>query len=699
MKTGLPYSMATLTVLSMGAPATLAQPESGLQLEEVMVTAQRREQSLQDVPIQVAAFSDQAIQDAGISTTEDFINLVPNVGLDDSFTYLNTLVTVRGVAQINNADSPVAIIIDGVPQNNQKQFKMNLFDVERIEVLKGPQGALYGRNAIGGAINIITRAPGEEVNGFAQVRYGEGSLVEVTGGFTAPISDKVGLRLAGLYKEDDGRLDNDFLGEKVDYVDKDYNVRARLTVEPSDWLYADFRIAYNEFEAGGIYDSIVDSGDANDYQPNRANLMGVTFGDVLDASMKLDFQTGLGTITAITGYSDLGENYRGDFDFGNPVTDPGGFFGLGFQAGQGQDLSVEILSQELRLTSPDENRLRYILGVYGIQKERTLLTRAFIDLNGTLDQIDTTALRLITLSEDNDNFAYAVFGEVSYDINQQLTLSGALRYDRDEREQTDVSTGAEREEDFDAWQPKVTLNWQLAPAKLAYATYSTGFRSGGFNAPTVGMPVFKDEYLDNYEIGFKTAWLNNRLIVNGAAFYTDVDDFQFFFVEGATASQIISNIDEVDIFGVELEMQAVLTEGLQVFAGLGTADSEIKQISVFPGNEGNHTPKTTEWTFNAGFQYRTPLGNGLTGMARMDYEHRGDKHWQVDNLDVQDPLDLISARVGIESSGWSVTLWGRNITDEEYYADYNSMEFSGLPYDIGWRAQPRAVGIEGRVNF
>lgn len=699
MKTVLPYSLATLTALAMGAPTTLAQSGGSLQLEEIVVTAQRREQSLQDVPIQVAAFSEQAIQDAGISTTEDFINLVPNVGLDDSFTYLNTLVTVRGVAQINNADSPVAIVIDGVPQNNQKQFKMNLFDVERIEVLKGPQGALYGRNAIGGAINIVTRAPGEELDGFAQVRYGKGSLVEVTGGVTAPISDKVGLRLAGSYKEDDGRLNNDFLGEKVDYVDKDYNVRTRLTVKPSDRLNADFRVAYNEFEAGGIYDSIVNSGDTNDYQPTRANLMGGTFGDVLDASMKLDFQTELGTITAITGYSDLSENYRGDLDFGNPVTDPGGFLGLGFQGGQGQDLSVEILSQELRLTSPDENRLRYIVGVYGVQTDRTLLTRAFMDLNDTLEQIDNPALRLITLSENNDNFAYAFFGEMSYDINQQLTLSGALRYDKDEREQTDLSTGAERDKNFHAWQPKVTLDWQFAPEKLAYATYSTGFRSGGFNAPTVGIPVFKDEYLHNYEIGFKTAWLDNRLIVNGATFYTDVEDFQFFFVEGATASQIIGNIDEVGIFGVELEMQAVLTQGLQVSAGLGTTDSDIKQISVFPGNEGNHTPKTTEWTFNAGFQYRAPLGNGLTGMARMDYEHRGDKHWQADNLDVQDPVDLVSARLGIESTGWSVTLWGRNLTDAEYYADYNPMQFSGLPYDIGWRAQPRAVGIEGRVNF
>lgn len=128
-------------------------------LEEVVVTAQYREQRLQDVPASVTAFTEQGIIDAGITSTQDFVNLTPNMTLDDSFTYGNTFVVVRGVTQVNNADSPIAIVVDGVPQNNQKQFKMDLFDVERIEVLKGPQGALYGRNAIGGAVNIVTKQP------------------------------------------------------------------------------------------------------------------------------------------------------------------------------------------------------------------------------------------------------------------------------------------------------------------------------------------------------------------------------------------------------------------------------------------------------------------------------------------------------------------------------------------------------------
>src|SRR5713226_6572854 len=156
-------------------------------LEEVVVTAQRREEKLQDVPVSVVAFNETAIRQAGIRNTADFMCLTPNVSFDQSFTVGNSFVTMRGVEQINNADSPVAIVVDGVPQGNQKQLKMDLFDVDRIEVLKGPQGALYGRNAIGGAINIITKQPTNDFSGFAQIGAGSGQEREGVFAMSGPI--------------------------------------------------------------------------------------------------------------------------------------------------------------------------------------------------------------------------------------------------------------------------------------------------------------------------------------------------------------------------------------------------------------------------------------------------------------------------------------------------------------------------------
>lgn len=668
--------------------------------DAIVVTAQRREENLQQVPAQVSVFTSDKVEDANIKSTQDFINLTPNVSLDSSDTYNNTFVVVRGVTQINNADAPVAIIVDGVPQNNQKQFNMNLFDIEQIEILKGPQGALYGRNAIGGAVNIITREPTNEFTGFANGSYGRGDAINVSGGISGPIiEDKVKFRLSGVYLEDGGRITNTFANKEQDFIDHDYAVRGRITAKAADWLDLDFRGSYRNFIAGSQYDSVVFSGDANDFVAPQLNLPGETRGDQAEFTFKFDADVGFATLTGITGYTDLSEINRGDLDFRNPVDSPGGFLGFGIQVGQGQDLFVKMLSQEIRLTSPTDQRLRWIAGAYYIHTDRDLRTRGFIDLNGTFEQIDNPALVLIDRQESNGNNAYALFGQLDFDIADNLTVSAGLRYDRDDREQKDLVASAKRDDSFDAVQPKVTLTYRLSDERLIYATYSTGFRSGGFNAPGVVLDKFADENLENYELGFRSVWADRRLILNGAAYLSQVDDFQFFFVEAVSASQIIANIDEVRIFGVELEAQAKLASDLEVYAAVGTTDSDIRSITVFPGNEGNHTPKTTSMSMNAGFQYTPRLTAELEGFLRVDYERRGKRYWQVDNVDVQNPLDLINLRVGIQSDRYGLYFWGKNLTGEEYFTDFNAREFSGLDVDIGFRGQPATYGVEARLRF
>ena len=701
-------SLASTIALAWAGPA-MAQDqveEDAEGLNTIVVTAQTREQKLQDVPIQVAAFDEQQIADAGIVSTQDFIDLVPNVSFDDSFTYLNSFVVVRGVSQINNADSPVAVIVDGVPQNNQKQLKLNLFDLERIEVLKGPQGGLYGRNAIGGAIIIVTKEPGDEFSGMGRAIYGRGELVNLSAAVSTPIGDSAGLRVSGNYVTDNGRIENSFTGKKVDFVDHDWEGRARFVADVAPGVGVDLRASYRDFQAGGIYDSLVVSGNANDIVDPSENIEGLTFGNIFDAAMKWDFELGGGTFTSISGYTDLTENYRGDLDFSNPVDDPDGFNGTGLQLGQGQDMDVKLLSQELRYVSDDSLPFRWILGAYYLNTDRTLQTRGFVDMEGittggvgSRDQIDNPALVIINNKASNSNNAYAVYANFEYDLTDSLILQGALRYDRDEREQTDLVNGGSTSRAFDAVQPKVTLTYRVTDDALVYGTYSTGFRSGGFNGPGTIIPVFRDEYLQNFEAGFKTSWLNNRLVVNGAAYFAKSDDYQYFFVDVTTASQIIGNIDKVDIFGVELEVQALLADGLQVFAGLGTTDTDIKENALDPATVGNKTPKTTDWNSNLGFQYKAPITNTLDVLLRAQWEHRGNKYWQLDNIDIQDPIDLLGVRVGVENDRFGLFFTADNILGEEYYADYNPANYAGLTEDIGFRAQPSTWAIEATVKF
>lgn len=668
-------------------------------IKDIVVTAQRRTEKLQQVPIQVAAFSSDKIEDAGITSTQDFVSLVPNVSLDESFTYLNSFVVVRGVTQINNADSPVAVIVDGVPQNSQKQLRMNLFDVERIEVLKGPQGGLYGRNAIGGAINIITKAPSDKFEGSLSGSYGRGDAIDLTGAISAPLGSDTGFRLAGSYKTDNGRIRNTFTNRNVDFIDHDWELRGKLTTKFSDGIKVDLRAAYRDFQAGAVYDSVVFSGRANDYQLPNENIEGLTYGNIFDASAKLDFDLGGVTLTSITAYTDLTEIYRGDLDFSNPVTKPGGFLGLGIQVGQGQDLGVKLTSQEVRLTSDNDGPLRWILGGFYLHTDRNLLTRAFVDLNSSRDQIDNSALVIVRIDESNSNNAYAVYANVDYDLSDKLTLSGALRYDRDDRRQRNVTTNAVRNASFDSIQPKATLTYKFTPDQLIYATYSTGFRSGGFNAPTVSIPVYKAEELENFEAGFKTSWMNRRLILNGAVYKANSDNFQYFYIDAATASQIIGNIDRVSIWGIELEMQAKLSKNFQIYGGIGTTDSTIRQNVSLPATVGNKTPKSTEWTLNAGFQFDAPISSSMNFLARVDYQHRGKKYWQVTNLDVQEPVDLVDVRIGIEGDKWGLFFSGKNIFGAKYYSDFNPTAFSGLDTAIGFRGQPATWAIEGRIKF
>jgi len=495
-------------------------------LEEVVVTAQRREEKLQDVPVSVVAFDEVAIRQAGIRNTADFLGMTPNVSFDQSFTVGNSFVTMRGIEQINNADSPVAVVVDGVPQGNQKQLKMELFDVERIEVLEGPQGALYGRNAIGGAINIITKQPTNDFSGFAQIGAGSGQEREGIFALSGPIiSDKLLFRVSGEYKDADGQINNSYLNEKVDfYTSKD--VRAKLLWLASDTITVDGRYAHTDNTGGATYDvaipnTIADPTNVQNIDPH-ADILGNSRLRSDDATIKADWKLRPGTLTWITGFTKLSETYYGSLGFCNPIDCPGGFFGLG-SLDQHQGLEVRLLSHELRFTSNSNQPLRYIVGAYYLDTHRDLLTVAHaLDLPGAPAIVDS--------NEHNINTAYAGFGQLDWDLTSSTTLGVSGRFDKDDRNQTDVATGHQRSASYDAFQPKVTLSQKFDANQLGYLTYSTGFRSGGFNG--IGqLAPFKKELLRNLEAGYKSTWLDQRLMVNVAAFLERDTGFQFFYVD------------------------------------------------------------------------------------------------------------------------------------------------------------------------
>jgi iron complex outermembrane receptor protein len=458
------------------------------------------------------------------------------------------------------------------------------------------------------------------------------------------------------------------------------------------------------------------SGNANDIQSPTSDTLGETSGYIADTTLKVDDKLSFATLTSITGYTYLREDYRGSLDFTDPVDNPGGLFGVYGPVGQAQNLNDGNLSQEFRLTSPSDQPFRWVAGVYYVHEDRSLLTRAWV--NSPLSEFGTPAFYnpspavlasyagygipsqvIVNRMETDSNNAYAVYGQIDYDITRQLTVTGALRYDDSSRRQNDDVNGGTREVNFSSPQPKVTLTYHVDPDALVYATYGAGFRSGGWNAPGISIAQFAAETVQSYEAGFKTSWFDRRLTFNGDYYYSIDHNFQFFYVQASSGSQIISNLDAVHIQGVELEAQAHPAAGLMLGATLGTTDSDIVRSAIYPGYVGNKTPKTVPLKATLSGQYSREIVDGWTGLVRLDYEYQDKKYWQIDNADVQNPLSLLGGRIGVSHGAYGAYLWGKNLTSARYYEDYNPARWTGLPYAIGSLAEPRTYGVEIQARF
>jgi iron complex outermembrane receptor protein len=730
MKSPLRPLAIAVTAIACAAPEVYAQ-----NLEEVVVSARKRNETLEDAPISVKAFTESEIRSAGISTPQDFVDLTPNVTLVQTQNAGNSFLNIRGVSQARNSELSAAVLIDGVLMSNPTQFNQQLFDIEQIEVLRGPQGALYGRNAIGGAITINTKQPGDEFEGRVEAGVDSGPGYKVRGTVSGPLSDDIRFRLSGSYMDTDGFINNTFLGEEADPV-KDASARLRVIWDVTDAFSADFRLSYSMLDTQALYFRIAP--EADDLLPVRVNNPGNNEREFISSSLKLEWVGDAGTFTAITAYDDVNEVLSGDqFNFlpraqSSFNSDPFGDF-IKFLTGdpitdlsQNQYLEIESISQEVRFASPEEKRLRWIAGAYAIATDRYISTGNQIDRGfGVFDVekdfrpsvfVDPTdpSPQLNILADGQDNFAWAVFGQLAYDVTDRIEASFSLRYDKDDRENTtltpelyntsglDLQFGDKRDESWDAWQPKFTLRYQPNDDMTLYADVSRGFRSGGFNQTGVGEAanqpgvgdLFDEQISDTYEIGAKGNFWDGRASASVALYYTQFDGAYFFFFDPGTSTQNLGNIDETDYLGIEIEANAAFTDNFSGYVGFGYTDSEI-QSAADPSWVGNQAPLVSEYTLNLGAAYRQPTGllGGAEFVARADFSRTGETWWEPANTTSRSPINLLDLRIGFEAmDNWTLTLWGKNVFDEEY-----NTEFS--PGGFIWPALPARYGLEFSKRF
>ena len=672
-------------------------------LEEITVTARRRNESLQNVPIAVTVLTTQDIARAGIKSVSDYANLTPNVTFDNALSLGNNYLTIRGQTQSQYAPPPAAIVIDGVLTISPLQFNVDEFDLQQIEVLKGPQGAIYGRNAIAGAINITTLKPGPDFESNVLAGYGSGDEWKGKASVSGPVIPGLLYVLAGVSDTDRrGQVRNittDTYSDKL----KDLTTRVRAVITPADDVEGDIKYTYSDTK-GHDPDYITSrSGDpAINSDPLDANREGFNPRTIQDLSGKLNWNTSIATATMTLAYVDVSEYVTEDLDY-SPLDI--------LAARQSQHDSG--FSQELRFAAPAGDALHWLIGGYHLTETRTRAAEIYVDpYYFGLTPAPSSADVLFSNAFDRNHYqTWSAFGQIGYDFTSQWSTEFDLRYDADTLTQT-PTVGEERHAAFSKAQPKGTVTYKPVSDLTLYASVGQGFRSGDFNASTAsfGNAVVRAEVATTYELGAKSRLFDNRLTLNAAVFETHLKDGQFTLFDAVGATNVGVNIDNTRIRGFELESALRLMEGLKITASFGYTDPKIMAFTPPPGFSGtaatyigNLPPRVAKETANLGLDYDVPLMSGIDLFVRPQYRYIGTEFWDPENNYKRPDQNLLDLRVGLRQAEdrWTVTGWVKNALNEKKTADYEPYADTGLPTgkDVYYPSVGTMYGVELTYRF
>ena len=796
--------------LATASPVIHAQ-----QLEEVIVTAQKRAESLQDVPISVSAIQGDKIQDANIPNMAALADYVPNLHIADA--PVNTNIYMRGVGSGNNRgfEQSVGMYIDGVYMGRGRQYRAGFVDVERIEVLRGPQGTLFGRNTVAGAVNITTASTnaGEEFNGEIAASFEENGGQIFEGYVGGSIGESVGARLAFRSRETDGYVDNVFTGDTDGAIDE-LSYRLTLTWAPSDVLDFNFKYSNSDYERIGAASgtsvyltpaertelvpnasafastayAIMDTffpdfgeraGDDftvykdNGFGKSEADGIGIGINpdssdnDIDNAVLTANWDVGDVTLTSVTGYSAYTYVDGADVDW------------LPIQfISRDDDQDFEQWSQEIRITSPGGEFFDYVAGFYYDTSDLEFDSRVMIDTN--FDGLFPEFLSLVTpgnpppevlpqnllaadqslgglygpnqLGRDHfyslDSESYALFAQGTFNLSDTLRLTLGVRYTEEEKEVvstqflSDSISGIgipsdsfflaatqaasfnayaydyKDDRSTDALTPSAIVQWDVTDDSMLYASFSQGFKSGGFTAADDGEPgdlvqgtfpcapnpdfsfniedcydptnpnedfEFDDEEVDAFEIGGKHTLLDGGMTLNWAVFYTEYSDLQTAIFKGIGFS--VKNAANSEIYGIEVDTLWQATDNLRIGANFAYLDATYDDFRDGPCNafqldadplcgtpngvsfndlSGEPTLYASDYSAAAFADYVLPITNDMEFFLSGDVNYRDEFNSAGDNdpLDVIDAYTKVNLRLGIRGDSWELMAYGRNIFDE-----------------------------------
>jgi len=688
---------------------------STVHLDEVIVSAQKREEMLQQLPFSISALSSRKIEDYRLWDTKSITAIVPslyssNPGEDRNVT------SIRGITS-TSYDPAVATYIDGVNQFNLDTYIPQLFDVERIEVLRGPQGTLYGRNAMGGVINIITKKPGDITTGFASASIGNFGRQRYNIGIRSPIiKGKLFAGASVMFDKRDGYYTNEFNNT---HFDKQHALTGNyyLTYVATPRFTYTFNFKHHINRNNGPFTLVngVDEAFANPFKLNQN-----ATSKMIDNTYNWSFiSTYTGTHINFTGQVAYQKNHRhytlpldGDF---SPID------GVTIINNYGPKWNnVEVATGDFRFSSPASTTSpwKWTAGLYIFSQEIPTKQNTHFGNDADLLGSPDKNFGLINTSKGKSN-GQAVYGQLTYSINPRLDITAGIRYDHEHKKQSvlgeyqmdpdpnpvfqtrpDTSASA----NFNAFSPKLSLAYQFSGVTNGYISYSRGYRSGGYTqlgSDPSQPPLFpyKPEYSDNYEIGLKNSLLNHRLRVNLSLFYTLVSDAQVPTLILPDAITITRNAGKLNSKGAELELSAIAAKGLEVDYNFGYTDAKYKTLKLSQNGseqdfDGNRQVFTPDYTSSLAAQYSYDLKGkqGLKLVVRGEWMALGKHYFDLANTISQSSYSLLNTRFGLSARNFDVMLWVRNIGDEKYIS---------YAYDFGavHLGDPRTFGVTVTGRF
>ncbi len=667
------------------------------EVRRIIITAEKIGEDLMDVSSSVSAISGDEITELGIESFTDLSQHVPNLHVFSWGGRRDTNIFIRGIGPGLFTDPTVGFYVDGVNYSNNGTFDMDLMDVERIEVLRGPQGTLYGGNSLGGVINVVTRKPGSEFEGRASVSYDELEYSKFTGSMSTPLVEdslSFGFSLSAL--NGDGHLKNTFLDKDFGARD-DISSRAKLVWDVNEKLEAVLSVDFEKFRGDSYAMGPRDAIKANPQEVNF-DFEGVDERDSIGSALTIDWEGQHFNMTSITSWRDWDNLNSADQDGGSTE---------GFAYHSTSDEEHQQVSQELRFNSKARSSWRWIAGLYAYKAEFEVASVNLSDYNA----IGFGGPYVDKTNSEKENKGHAAFGQIDFSLTEQLTLTTGIRFDHEERDATvhinAQSTGTvatfSGSEDFDEILPKVVLSYDAAEDSLLYGSVSKGYRAGGFDTlyPNMESPTFDSETSINYELGYKSRLIDNRLSITAALFKVDIDDQQ---VQQLLPSGTIitDNAAKSSSQGVEFESRFVASEDWLILFSGNYTDAEFDEytgvnlMSYESENfSGNRLPNAPELTASLIIQNRTDIGHGLTLFSQVDNQYIGSFYFDAPNKLKQDAYSLLNARFGVEAESWSAYLWVKNALD----VYYSKVEFEFGFGPTAEASDPRNIGISFNVMY